>query len=398
MKILYLTNSRLPGEKAHAIQILKTCAALGEKAKVKIVHARRINRPWLKTIEDMQSYYKLPRQISIKSVYSLDLFRIAHILSFGMTFAYRIAFAIQMITYHISLLPYLLNRKSDVYYTRDSLTAVLLVVLGKYRTALVLYESHYFPSTMIGVWIIKLLSKYLNGVVVLTKMLSEKYVNLGIASDRVIVIPDAVDIESFNRCSKQEARDILGIKPDSFLVMYVGHMYHWKGVDTLIKASQLLNDDAEVWLVGGTPEEMPRIEELVSKLNVNRVHLAGYVPYYNVSTYMTAADVLVVPNSGAYDISKYYTSPIKLFEYMASRRPIVVADLPSLREVVTHEETALLFEPDDANSLAAAIKLLHADSVLSEKLAANAAELSKKYTWSNRADSILSFVNNLGIK
>ena len=47
MKFIYLTNSRLPGEKAHAIQIMKTCAALAADVDIQIVHPRRVNRPWL---------------------------------------------------------------------------------------------------------------------------------------------------------------------------------------------------------------------------------------------------------------------------------------------------------------------------------------------------------------
>ena len=141
--------------------------------------------------------------------------------------------------------------------------------------------------------------------------------------------------------------------------------------------------------------DSPRIETLVDKLDARNVHIQGYVPYYKVSTYMSAADVLVVPNSGRYDISKYYTSPIKLFEYMASKRPIVAANLPSLREVVVDQETALLFNPDDPNSLAKAIRLLQVDSELSKELVANAVLVSRKYTWNNRANNILEFVHKI---
>ncbi|HCU98858.1 MAG TPA: hypothetical protein DGM69_05865 [Chloroflexi bacterium] len=395
MKILYLTNSRLPGEKAHVIQILKTCAAMSDKVDIKIVHARRTNRPWLNAIEDMKTYYNLTREISIEAIFSLDLFKFVPVIPFGKLFAYKLVFVVQTITYHISLLTVIFREKVDVYYTRDSLTAMLLVIVGKHRKAIVLYEAHYFPSSVIGVLIAKLLSNYLNGISVLTNTLSDLYIKLGFEPRRVAVIPDAVDLEDFDICSKQKARDILEIESSVFLIMYVGHMYRWKGVDTLIEAATLMSEDVDVWLVGGTPEELPRIETLVDKLDARNVHIQGYVPYYKVATYMSAADVLVVPNSGRYDISKYYTSPIKLFEYMASKRPIVAANLPSLREVVVDQETALLFNPDDPNSLAKAIRLLQVDSELSKELVANAVLVSRKYTWNNRANNILEFVHKI---
>ena len=59
MKFIYLTNSRLPGEKAHAIQIMKTCAALAANVSIKIVHPNRVNRQWLRSVVDLKKYYKL---------------------------------------------------------------------------------------------------------------------------------------------------------------------------------------------------------------------------------------------------------------------------------------------------------------------------------------------------
>ena len=146
MKFIYLTNSRLPGEKAHAIQIMKTCAALAADVDIQIVHPRRVNRPWLQSVVDLQKYYKLPRDVERRLVYSLDLFSIVPSLPFGKSLAYKVVFAIQTITYHIALLPLLLTSTADVYYTRDSLTAALLVILRKENTSTVIYEAHKYPS------------------------------------------------------------------------------------------------------------------------------------------------------------------------------------------------------------------------------------------------------------
>ena len=76
MKFLYLTNSRLPGEKAHAIQIMKTCATLAAYADVRIIHAQRTNRPWLSSVTNLQAYYDLPRDVPRQAIRSLDLFYI----------------------------------------------------------------------------------------------------------------------------------------------------------------------------------------------------------------------------------------------------------------------------------------------------------------------------------
>ena len=395
MKLIYLTNSRLPGEKAHAIQIMKTCAALAADVDVQIVHPRRVNRPWLQSVVDLQKYYKLPRDVQRRLVGSLDLFSIVPKLPFGKTLAYKIVFAIQTITYHIALLPLLLTSSADVYYTRDSLTASLLVLLGKVSISTVIYEAHRFPSSILGLELSRWLVNKLDGIVVLTNFLATRYLELGIPEKRISVVPDAVDLQDFGVFSKSAARQHLGIDESIFVVMYVGHMYHWKGVDTLVEAATRLSDNEQIWLIGGTPEELPRIEQLAKQLELTNIHLAGYVPYEHISTYMAAADVLVIPNSGDYDISRFYTSPIKLFEYMAAKRPIVASNLPSLREIIVHDETALLVQPDNPISLAIAIQRLQSDSHLSSRLVDNATVLVSKHTWSGRSQRILEFIDSV---
>jgi glycosyltransferase involved in cell wall biosynthesis len=201
-----------------------------------------------------------------------------------------------------------------------------------------------------------------------------------------------VDIDAFGRRNNVEARQELGVGQNDFLVMYVGQMYAWKGVETLVEAAAFLPDDACIWLVGGTPEELPRIEKLVREPGAGRVKLVGYVPPTQIPTYLAAADVLALPNSGRAAVSRYYTSPLKLFEYMAAERPIIASDLPALREIITNEETALLVPADDASALAAAVERLRADPALARRLAANARRAVGAHTWERRATRILDFV------
>ena len=392
MNILYLTNSRIPGEKAHAIQIMKTCSALAAHVDVRIIHPRRANRPWLRSVTDLRAFYNLPCDVPCQAILSLDLFQFVPHLPLWRSGAYRIVFAVQMLTYHLALIPILLMRKADIYYTRDSLTAALLILIGKGSSGKVFYEAHSFPSSRVGLVLQRWLVPRLDGLIVLTELLAQYYVKMAIPPRRVAVIADAVDIEAFGLQGKAEARHELGIGQADFIVMYVGQMYKWKGVDTLVAAGAFLPDDVRVWLVGGTPEELPRIEKLVRESGFGRVKLVGYVPPTQIPTYLAAADVLAVPNSAKAAVSRYYTSPLKLFEYMASERPIVASDLPALREIIAHEETALLVPPDDSNAIAAAVGRLRADPALARRLAANSRDAVVAHTWVKRATRILDFI------
>jgi glycosyltransferase involved in cell wall biosynthesis len=85
-----------------------------------------------------------------------------------------------------------------------------------------------------------------------------------------------------------------------------------------------------------------------------------------------------------------FTSPIKLFEYMASRRPIVATSLPSIKEILKDGSNALLVGPDDVDLLVKGIKRVLEDHALAEKLAAQAGSDVKKYTWEKRVKRILN--------
>jgi len=112
------------------------------------------------------------------------------------------------------------------------------------------------------------------------------------------------------------------------------------------------------------------------------------MPYY-----LKSADVLILPNSGKKDVSRYWTSPMKMFEYMASQRPIVASDLSSIGEVLS-ENNSILVEPDNPQALAEGIKKVLDDKELSQRISQQAYIDVKKYTWDKRAQKILDFVKN----
>jgi glycosyltransferase involved in cell wall biosynthesis len=109
--------------------------------------------------------------------------------------------------------------------------------------------------------------------------------------------------------------------------------------------------------------------------------------------YLEIADVLVLPNS-AKDKINLYTSPIKMFEYMASKRPIVASGLPSIKEVLAHQKNALLFNADSEEDLAKKIQSVIIQD--GNNLVKSAYEEVKKYTWDGRAANIKNFIEFSG--
>ena len=124
------------------------------------------------------------------------------------------------------------------------------------------------------------------------------------------------------------------------------------------------------------------------------VTLTGFVPPARVPEYLAAADILVMPTTPDLAYAAF-TSPLKLFEYMASGRPVVASDIPVIREVLEPGVNALLYPPRDADALAtAALRLVH-EPGLSAVLAEQAWADVQQYGWQRRAQRILDRITEL---
>ncbi len=171
-------------------------------------------------------------------------------------------------------------------------------------------------------------------------------------------------------------------------ILFVGNFKPWQRVDLLIDALAGLEDDTRVLLAGGgdTAALRARADELRV---ADRVQFLGPLDRARVQDLMRKSRVLVLPHSNDYG------SPMKLFEYLASGRPAVLPDLPNVREVVTHEEHALLFSPGDHLELAQCLRRLLADRELRLRLGAHGRALvCGNYTWRKNAERTLAAVSS----
>jgi glycosyltransferase involved in cell wall biosynthesis len=214
------------------------------------------------------------------------------------------------------------------------------------------------------------------------QLLKEEF---AVPSHRILVAPDAVSALP-PRLPPRE--------PGGRTVVYAGQLYPWKGVNTLVDAVALL-PEAHLKIVGGLSESDPASQSL--RLRVERLGLAGrttfagYVPHRLVraATVGAAAAVVPLPDN---PMSRFFTSPLKMFEYMASGVPVVASDLPALREVLHHERNALLVPPDDPPALARALSRLFEDAELAGRLRRTAFEDVRGHTWHSRARHVLDFL------
>lgn len=179
-------------------------------------------------------------------------------------------------------------------------------------------------------------------------------------------------------------------------VFYVGNFYSLGGLDYLIQAMPGA-PDAQLTVVGGGGKDDPdtvRIRAAIDNCNVgDRVELAGFVKPARLPACYREADILVMPLAN-FVRCKYWMSPLKLFEYLSARRPIIASDHPVVREILRHEENALLVPAENPDAIAAAIERLMDDPALARRLAEAAYRDSRIYTMDNKAKQILKFIKD----
>lgn len=388
MKILYIANARLPTEKAHGLQIIKMCEALAHGgAEVELVVPFRMQTAQMRRVKDVWNYYGVEPCFKLCRLPSLDLLWTIR----WMPIQY-VLFYIQALTFFSCALVYCLWQSGDVIYTRDWMFVLLWSPVRRLRGHMLVLEEHTFPHRGgWGAWLHLWASRHTDRLVVITHRLRERYVAAGIPAERVLVAPDGVDVAQFEPpMDRTEARKQLGLPLEAKIVSYTGHLFEWKGIYVLVDAALHL-PDVLFLIVGGMAGDQERLRAYIAGQSIENVRLIGHIPPVEVPTFLFAADVLVLPNPGREPISREYTSPLKLFEYMASGTPIVATDLPSVREILCDGKNAVLVSPAEPQALADGIERGLSNVELATRIGRRAREDVARYTWTERARRIGSF-------
>ena len=373
-KLLYLSNLRLPTEKAYGIQITKMCEAFAEAGVI---------------VELVYPYRKNPIKANVFDYYSVkSIFKAVKLPALDLHFFGALDKTVVGLKSFISavvLFFYALFRRLDIIYSRDELILFLISFLKKR----LVFEAHRFSPKR----------KFFYGrfknlgikIVVISEAIKKEFLKFGFNEKNVLIAHDGVDLKEFDLpVSKEEAREKVGLSTEKKIIMYTGHLFEWKGAQTLLQtARKLQTQDVIFVFVGGMEYDIEKFKEKAKGLS--NVLIVGYKPHKEIPFYLKAADIVVLPNSAEEDISSKYTSPLKLFEYMASGRPIVASDLPSVREILK-DSNAILVKPDNLESLAEGVERVLNDKILADNISYAAFEKVKNYTWQKRAKAIVEFL------
>lgn len=373
MKLIYIANIRIPTEKAHGIQTVKMCEAFANTGvRVSLIVPRRINR--LK--QDPFDYYDIKRTFKIKKLFCLDFIIFDKIIG-------HLGMWAESISFYFSVFIYINFIKADIIYTRDKLFLPFVFLRNNVAVELHSLPGHYFLYS----WLIKRFKK----IIVITKSLKRSLIINGVNPKNVLVTPDGVDFKKFNiSLHREECRKKLGLPLDKKIVLYSGHLYKWKGVDTLAEAVNYLPKNIYFYFVGGIEGD---VDNFRKKYGVTKnIKIIGHRPHGEIPYWLKSANILVLPNSNEEDISMYWTSPLKLFEYMASGTPIIASDLPSIKEIL-NEKNSFLTKSDNPEELAKMIAMVLQNPEISARISNQAFQDVQRFTWEKRSEEILKFIN-----
>ena len=364
MKVFYLSNNKFPGSIASSLQTVKMCEAFSY-----LKHEVTLVCPGTnKSQENIFKYYDVQNRFNIKVLKKYKKFPLG----------------IKYYLFSISSILLSLKNKPDIFITRNFFTSFLLVMLKK-KHILELHHDVEIESRIVQFLIKR--TRYLNSnkiikLVAITESIKKHFqTNYDIKEKKILVSPSGSSLKtnfSFNRNRKLK-------------IGYFGSIYKSRGAETFINLSKIDRDN-DYYLFGN----LNQYKNL--KNNIDNLHLKGYIPYKDISTYLTKMDVLLMPYlskaTATGDVGNIikFTSPLKLFDYLASGKIIIASNIEVLKEVINKNNAIFINNFENIYSWKNEINKIKNNTVKRFIISKNNYKLSKKFTLNERAKIILDGV------
>lgn len=302
------------------------------------------------------------------------------------------------------------GRAIKTIYVRDVICAYWLTLFKGLLGTKIIYEAHDLEARNPSRAKSELLKRWLTAVDQTVIGKSDKLVSLTGAFLEFVrqeglrkkqrpqtVIPDAYDSNVYKPLSENERRiatQLLGLSDKEFIIVYSGLTFAYRSLDKLVEAfSEFLKKypdvPARLIFAGGRAFEQVAIREQASKLGISeKVECVGQKDANEVNLYLNSASLLAIPDT----VTDLTASPLKLFEYAAVARPVMLPDIPALKEILS-EEQALYFERGSVAGMLDAMEVAYNYPKETNARAQAARQQVLQYTYVNRAKAILELVD-----
>lgn len=375
MKHIFLISDQFyPRTSADSEQIISSLAALSKFTNVTLLSASYLSKE-LPTSKELADYYG--RKCDFKLSFINHLFK-------NIRGVEKIAFAIRS--------AFKVNKNNcELVYTRN----IPVVLSTLFFTNLPIVFESYRPwpdRNFLSKFLFRILSKNKRflGVVLHSEFAKKSFITVGFKEKDLLVAHNAFDFGLYDQTESKEIREKFDLPVDKIITTYSGRVNEKKGLLNLLELARAFKE--HYFLIIGSEKE-----GLIEKksANIENIKVLKWQDRKTVFSLLQASDILYLPPTlKARDVSKNTVLPIKTFLYKASGVAIFGPDIEDIKEVLVHNHSAFLVEPDNPQKEIEAFRELVESKDLRDRIGNNAKEEMKGMSWSNRAKLILEFVQS----
>jgi glycosyltransferase involved in cell wall biosynthesis len=208
-------------------------------------------------------------------------------------------------------------------------------------------------------------------------------------ADTCVVVPNAIEQHEIHIIVSRidEIKSEFKLS-EAKVIGFVGSIFPYHGVERLIRGVSKLERTDITILIVGDGYLLPELKKLANELGISsRVHFTGSVPKEEIYNYISAMDILTLPNT------EWYCSPVKLFEYAALGKTILAVNEAGVSDVMSNEE-GVLFENNDNAFQDALITAITDVDTLKLKARNFQQKVLEKHTWRANAQNVLQHLNS----
>lgn len=377
-KVNYVSSSKIPSNSANSVHVMKMCNAFVEEGcEVTLFCPDNSKNGWVFSDKFSDKYYILNR-------FKIRFIKVPNAKFWQLVYAAKL--------FHFCC------NSSDLIVSRNFFASVFFAVFDK-KQIFEVHDDGICLSRLKSLLLRFLISrKKFVGMVFITNSLKARFKSFSLKN--TVILPDGADLV----ISPIKDSEIASLenKNNNLSLGYIGSMNEGKGMEILSKISKKLTS-SNLHIIGGEVEQINRWKTC---FDLTKVEFYGHKNQVEIRDLVSEIDVFLLPNQKmvkgveikldkklnnkkSVDIGKF-TSPLKMFEYMSYKKPIIASDLEVLREIL-NDEIALFSDPEDTDSWLENIELMRNPQVRGN-IATNAfIEFENNYTWKARANKMLIF-------
>ncbi|MFA5388597.1 MAG: glycosyltransferase family 4 protein [Candidatus Omnitrophota bacterium] len=391
--LVYIKNDYYPNNMASAIQVMNTIYALASNGVS--VHGF-FKRKGNERARDVLEYYGLAHHdnLDIKLLY-VPCFLSKNIIGDSYFTLSAIAFLLWKIG----------KKKADIVYcTGVSRYLSFLSSIKKMINLKIVSEMHQACLEQKTFKLIKKMydKNVFDGIVTISHALKKEFVKRGIKSSCIEVAHSGVNPSVKQPNGRIDLINELGLpfSENEKIIIYAGHLYPSKGVDTLIKAFSRLNKimpGARLVVLGGEDtRDLTRCKDLAVSLGMDSyIYFSGPIEPTKVKKYLYISDIGVLPTPNNDKDFWNFSSPLKLSEYMESGLPVVASNLECVSEKIKDGWNGILFTPSDVADLSDKMCYILNNNDVRDKIRLNGMKSAKAFYFEKRAETIQDFLNDI---